>query len=210
MMQMADNQTIFTSSHDFWASIYDRIEAGHTENIDASFLLIYRTIKTADAIQSNHRLTHQEKFNQERRILLSSIEHRLHGKWITIICENVEQAHRMQEHFFKLVGDLKPLLVSRSNNIDLLAKGGIKFKAVRSVENQGFDWSRLCISGSRQDIVYVMPGAIYQHYEPILAEYKRNSQVIEPNDYVKTLERYLEHVQHNRAQGFMRLEIEPK
>lgn len=202
MLSMADSKTVFTASHEFWANIYDRITAGQTENIDQTFITIYQALKAADQIQNNYRLSPKEEFIQERRILLSAIEQRLKGKWVTVICHNPDQARLMQELFFKLVGDLKPLLNQRGSNVDLLAKGHIQFKAVRSIENQGFQWSNLRIlGGDSKDVVYIMPSAVHEHYAPLLTEYKRNSKLLEASECVATLERYLEHIRLNRDRG---------
>lgn len=193
MLSMVDNETVFQGSWHFWGAIFDKLESGVTEGIDQTFVTVYKALKAADMVQHSLQFKRQNQLQQEQRILLSAIDQRLHGKYVYVICENNQMVRVAESAFFKLVDSFKPLLVERGLNIDLLAKGAIKFISLQGSAGQQFDWNAMRLYGMDQkDIVYVMPSVVDGHYKPLLEAYQRHLKNIEASDFVKLLEIELE------------------
>lgn len=187
--EMVDHKTFFNASSDFWGSTFDRIESGRLEGIDPTFITVYRTVKAMTNLQSSYRLSREEEYIQERRILLSAIEARLDGKCVHVLCASMAQVRQMEENFFTLIGKLKPILNSRDSNVALLHRGSIAFHVAQGLSGKGFEWGVGHVHGADiKDAVYVMPSVVFQHYGPLLNQYKKHSKLIDATDYVRRLE----------------------
>lgn len=190
---MVDHETIFVASKDFWGKTFDRLETGVHDNIDRTFVAIYKTLKAADFVQNNYELKCLNEYDTERRILLSAIEARLQGKNVIVIGRDQTHTGEMEREFFRLIDLLKPLLNNRHGNVDILTRGRISFISMKSNRCDGFDWVQRRLKGmDKKDVLYIAPSLVNQHYAPILAEYKQNTREMSVSDFVNSLEQAVE------------------
>lgn len=192
---MVDHETIFMASADFWGRIFDRLETGVHDNIDRTFVAIYKTLKAVDRVQYSLEMQRMNESNTERRILLSAIEARLKGKNVIVIGRDQEHIQQLESEFFRLIDLVKPLLNNRHGNVDILTRGRISFISMISHKCEGFDWVQRRLKGmDKKDVLYIAPSLVNQHYAPILAEYKQNSREISVSDFVNSLEQAIEQI----------------
>lgn len=201
MQRMADNQSIFQAGEKFWAGVYEKLDAGITAGIDSTFITVYKTLKTLDAVENDKTIQRQAQFDQEQRILLSAIDKRIAGSNVYLICASRTEAAMAEQAFFKLVDILTPVLKQRGFHADLLAKGAIRFMDIGRAEREGFSWTSLRIPGiGPHDLMYLMPSVIHRHYAPFIDAYKRHSQDLQLSDFVQGLKATVEqHFRNSQA-----------
>ena len=200
---MVDRETIFLASPEYWGQIFDKLESGKTENIDQTFVTIYRTLKTAEMVQSNPHIQRLSEEKNRRRVLLSAIEERLKGKWVIVVCLDKTQVKVMEREFFRLVNMVSPTLTTNhylNGNPEILNRGEIKFVSIKSSSASHFDWNKRRLMGMDiKDVVYIDPVLVNAHYAPILAEYKRNSSEVVLTDLMKSMESRVEMIDARRS-----------
>lgn len=200
---MVDRETIFLASPEYWGQIFDKLESGKTENIDQTFVTIYRTLKTAEMVQSNPHIQRLSEEKNRRRVLLSAIEERLKGKWVVVVCLDKDQAKVLEHEFFRLINMVSSIFTTaylpKLENI--LSSGEIKFVSIKSSSASHFDWNQRRLMGiDIKDVVYIDPVLVNAHYAPILAEYKRNSSEVVLTDLMKSMESRIEMIDARRKE----------
>lgn len=190
ILNMVDNQSIFSASREYWGNVFDGLEAGNVENVDSTCLTVYKTIKAVGVVQNNPQYTRLDEKTATRRMLLASIEARLKGLSVWIVCRDNIAVKELERDFSNMVDQVTPLLYSRHGSENILKRGEIRFLSMSSRSNSDqFSWGQRSIQGAGfTDVVYIAPELLNYHYAPMFAEYKQNSSEIILSDFMQNIE----------------------
>lgn len=213
LLSMVDSETVFMASREYWGNIFDAIEAGKTENIDPTFVTVYRTIKAVDLVKKNPQFNRLNEILATRRMLLAAIDSRLKGQNVVIVCRDQQSIKIIENEFFRLVGMVTSLLsLGGKGGVDMLTRGSIRFVSLSSRQNHdSFSWSQRRMHGmDSKDVFYIAPALVEAHYSPILAEYERNSSEIVLSDSMQKIENDIVQMDTSRAKKMKALAEQAK
>ena len=212
LLSLVDSETVFMASREYWGNIFDGLELGKTENIDPTFVTIYRTIKAVESVKKNPQFIRLNEMVATRRMLLAAIDSRLKGKAVSVICRDSQSVKILESEFFRMVGMVTSLLSNRHGDVDVLTRGSIRFVSLSSRHNHdSFSWSQRRINGmDSKDVVYISPALVTDHYKPIFAEYERNSSEIILSDSMQQIENAIVQMDTARAKKMKALTEQAK
>lgn len=165
---MVDMETVFIAHPSYWSDVYDRIQRGLTDGIDQTFITIFKTIQAVQQIQNNSALIRADQEVKASRMLTSAIEYRIHGRHVTIVCENIPDIRRAEEKYFELVELVKQGYPDTAQTAEILNKGSINFIAINRNLHESISFD--CFGNARmygmdkKDILYVLPWVIDKHW----------------------------------------------